>query len=131
MSAKSDGKAWGGEFRVPTDQRVESFSESISFDQRLADYDIDGSIAHSQMLAECWLLTQIEADAIREGLEEIRKDRFAIVVTEVPYQVNKSRLLERIGEVVRDKVVEGISDLRDESDPVSYTHLTLPTNREV
>ena len=49
-------------------------------------------------------------------IEEIRKDRFAIVVTEVPYQVNKSRLLERIGEVVRDKVVEGISDLRDESD---------------
>ena len=49
-------------------------------------------------------------------IEEIRKDRFAIVVTEVPYQVNKSRLMERIGEVVRDKVVEGISDLRDESD---------------
>ena len=49
-------------------------------------------------------------------IEEIRKDRFAIVVTEIPYQVNKSRLLERIGEVVRDKVVEGISDLRDESD---------------
>ncbi|MBT5913739.1 MAG: DNA gyrase subunit A [Rhodospirillaceae bacterium] len=49
-------------------------------------------------------------------IEEIRKDRFAIVVTEIPYQVNKSRLLERIGEVVRDKIVEGISDLRDESD---------------
>ena len=74
MSEKSDGKAWGGVFRVPTDQRVESFSESISFDQRLADDDIDGSIAHSQMLAECGLLTQTEADAIRKGLEEIRKD---------------------------------------------------------
>ena len=49
-------------------------------------------------------------------IEEIRKDRYAIVVSEVPYQVNKSRLLERIGEIVRDKVVEGISDLRDESD---------------
>ena len=52
----------------------------------------------------------------RAEIEEIRKDRFAIVVTEIPYQVNKSRLLERIGEVVRDKIVEGISDLRDESD---------------
>ena len=52
----------------------------------------------------------------RAEIEEIRKDRFAIVVTEVPYQVNKSRLMERIGEVVRDKLVEGISDLRDESD---------------
>jgi DNA gyrase subunit A len=49
-------------------------------------------------------------------IQEIRKDRFAIVVTEVPYQVNKARMMERIGEIVRDKIVEGISDLRDESD---------------
>ncbi len=52
----------------------------------------------------------------RAEIEEIRKDRFAIVVTEIPYQVNKSRLLERIGEIVRDKTIEGIADLRDESD---------------
>ena len=52
----------------------------------------------------------------RHHVEEIRKDREAIVVTEIPYQVNKSRLMERIGEVVREKLVEGISDLRDESD---------------
>ena len=52
----------------------------------------------------------------KASIEEIRKDREAIVVTEIPYQVNKSRLLERIGEIVRDKTVEGISDLRDESD---------------
>jgi DNA gyrase subunit A len=43
-------------------------------------------------------------------------DRTSIVITEIPYQVNKKSLLERIGELVRDKVVEGISDLRDESD---------------
>ncbi len=49
-------------------------------------------------------------------IEEIRKDRQAIIVSEVPYQVNKSRMLERIAELVRDKVVEGIADLRDESD---------------
>ena len=49
-------------------------------------------------------------------VEEIRKDREAIIVTEIPYQVNKSRMVERIAEVVRDKTVEGISDLRDESD---------------
>jgi len=52
----------------------------------------------------------------RATIEEIRKDREAIVVTEIPYQVNKSRLVERIAEVVREKQVEGISDLRDESD---------------
>jgi len=49
-------------------------------------------------------------------IEEIRKDRFAIVATEIPYQVNKSKLMERIGEVVNDKIIEGIADLRDESD---------------
>jgi len=52
----------------------------------------------------------------RAEIEEIRKDRFAIVVSEIPYQVNKAKLLERIGEIVREKVVEGIADLRDESD---------------
>ncbi|OAN50703.1 DNA gyrase subunit A [Magnetospirillum moscoviense] len=49
-------------------------------------------------------------------VEEIRKDREAIVVTEIPYQVNKARMLEHIAELVRDKKVEGVSDLRDESD---------------
>ena len=49
-------------------------------------------------------------------IEEIRKDREAIIVHEVPYQVNKSKLLERIAELVRDKEIEGIADLRDESD---------------
>ena len=48
--------------------------------------------------------------------EEIRKDREAIIVTEVPYQVNKARMLEQIAELVRDKKIEGVSDLRDESD---------------
>jgi DNA gyrase subunit A len=53
----------------------------------------------------------------RTHVEPIGKgDREALIVDEIPYQVNKSRLLERIGELVRDKQIEGISDLRDESD---------------
>jgi DNA gyrase subunit A len=52
----------------------------------------------------------------RAAIEEIRKDRLAIVVSELPYQVNKANLLERIAELVRNKEIEGISDLRDESD---------------
>jgi len=52
----------------------------------------------------------------RTNVEEIRKDREAIIVTELPYQVNKARMLERIADLVRDKRVEGIADLRDESD---------------
>jgi DNA gyrase subunit A len=49
-------------------------------------------------------------------IEEVRGERQAIIVEEVPYQLNKARLVERIAEVVREKRVEGISDLRDESD---------------
>ncbi len=52
----------------------------------------------------------------RVHIEEIRKDRDAIVVTEVPYQVNKARMLEQIAELVRDKRIEGVAELRDESD---------------
>jgi DNA gyrase subunit A len=51
----------------------------------------------------------------RTHIEELRKDREAIIVTEIPYQVNKARMVERIAEVVHEKIVEGISDLRDES----------------
>lgn len=49
-------------------------------------------------------------------IEEIRKDREAIIVTEIPYQVNKASMIEKIAEHVRSKKIEGISDLRDESD---------------
>lgn len=52
----------------------------------------------------------------RVDVEEVRKDRFALIVTEIPYQVNKSSMIEKIAEAVRDKRVEGISDIRDESD---------------
>ncbi|MGA0604513.1 DNA gyrase subunit A [Phenylobacterium sp. VNQ135] len=49
-------------------------------------------------------------------IEEIRKDREAIVITAIPYQVNKAALVERIAELVREKRIEGVGDLRDESD---------------
>ena len=52
----------------------------------------------------------------RAAIEKLSRDREAIVVTEIPYQVNKAKLIERIAELVRDKKIEGISDLRDESD---------------
>ena len=52
----------------------------------------------------------------RAAIEKFTRDREAIVVTEIPYQVNKAKLIERIAELVRDKKIEGISDLRDESD---------------
>jgi len=52
----------------------------------------------------------------RAAVERIGRDREAIIVTEIPFQTNKAKLIERIAELVRDKKLEGISDLRDESD---------------
>jgi DNA gyrase subunit A len=51
-------------------------------------------------------------------IEEIRKDRFAIIVDEIPYQVNKATMIEKIAELVRDKRLEGIAHIADESDRV-------------
>jgi len=50
------------------------------------------------------------------AFEEVRGDRMAIIVTELPYQVNKATLLEKMAELVKDKKIDGIADLRDESD---------------
>lgn len=58
-------------------------------------------------------IIQIRAKA---EIDIIRKNQQAIIITEIPYQVNKARLIERIAELVREKKLEGISDLRDESD---------------
>ena len=52
----------------------------------------------------------------KAAIEQVGKDRENIVVTEIPYQVNKSRLVERIADLVQTKKIEGISDVRDESD---------------
>ena len=52
----------------------------------------------------------------KTGLENLTKEKQAIIVTEIPYQVNKSKLVERIAELVNEKIIDDISDVRDESD---------------
>ena len=54
------------------------------------------------------------------SIETVRKEREAIIVTEIPYQVNKAAMVEKIAELVREKRIEGIADLRDESDRDGY-----------
>jgi len=67
-------KAWGGRFSQATDRRVEVFTESISFDQRLFEHDIAGSIAHARMLVQVGLLTPDECTQIEQGLTEIKAE---------------------------------------------------------
>ena len=99
-------KAWGGVFREPTDKRVEAFSESVSFDRRLADDDIDGSIAHARMLAACGLIGVEEADAIAQALEEIRGEiragRFEFTAAKEDIHLHiESALVARLGDTGR------------------------------
>ena len=67
-------KLWAGRFTEPTDALVERFTESVSFDRRLARHDIRGSIAHATMLAGVGVLSEADRDAIVEGLERILAD---------------------------------------------------------
>ena len=103
---QKSSKAWGGVFREPTDKRVEAFSESVSFDKRLADDDIDASIAHARMLAACGLMTVPEADAISRGLEEIRSEihgglfEFTAAKEDIHLHI-ESALTARLGDIGR------------------------------
>ncbi len=65
-------KLWSGRFTEPTNQLVEAFTESVSFDQRLYKQDIRGSIAHSKMLAKIGVLSSAEAKSIAQGLKDIQ-----------------------------------------------------------
>jgi len=64
-------KLWSGRFKKSTDALMETFSASISFDKRLYDCDIKGSIAHCKMLARCKIITSVESKKIIKGLQRI------------------------------------------------------------
>jgi argininosuccinate lyase len=103
-SKQTTVKPWGGRFTESTDSFVESFTESVSFDQRLALYDIMGSLAHVQMLAHVQVLTEAECEQISEGLEAIRKDieagrfQWQSALEDVHMNI-ESALVQGIGEV--------------------------------
>jgi argininosuccinate lyase len=99
-------KPWGGRFGERTDRRVEEFTESISFDRRLFEHDIRGSIAHAEMLAHVGLITPDECQQIVRGLTEIRAE---IVAGTFPFTLERedihmhveAALIDRIGDVGR------------------------------
>ncbi|QDT63522.1 argininosuccinate lyase [Calycomorphotria hydatis] len=99
-------KAWGGRFSGETDPRVEAFSESISFDARLAPYDIRGSQAHATMLAEVGLLTTEEKEQICTALTEIGGEiergemEYSAALEDIHMHI-ESALIKRLGDVGR------------------------------
>ena len=64
-------KLWGGRFEAGLEKWVEEFGASISFDQKMAEFDLKGSIAHVTMLGQTGIISQKEADQIKAGLEEL------------------------------------------------------------
>jgi len=100
---KSSNQMWGGRFAAGPDAIMEAINASISFDQRLAAQDIAGSRAHAAMLAATGILTNKDAEAIREGLLtvlseiEAGKFQFSTALEDIHMNV-ESRLKELIGE---------------------------------
>src|SRR6187549_4117786 len=75
------GKAWSGRFSEPLDALTQRFNASVDFDQRLAEFDIQGSLAHARMLARVKILTSEDLASIERGMaaiqDEIRSGKFA------------------------------------------------------
>ncbi len=99
-------KPWGGRFSGETDPRVEAFTESISFDYRLAAVDVRGSQAHARMLADVGLLDEVERDAIVAALDQILDDIISGAIprcTELEdvHMHIESALIERLGDAGR------------------------------
>ncbi|MBV1921853.1 MAG: argininosuccinate lyase, partial [Pseudomonadales bacterium] len=102
MADQSQDKPWGGRFSEATDAFVEAFTASVTFDQKMADQDINGSIAHATMLAEVGVLTHDEKQQIIDGLEEIRQDikdgnfEWSVSLEDVHMNI-EARLTDKIG----------------------------------
>jgi argininosuccinate lyase len=96
-------KMWGSRFRESISDLMERFSQSISFDKKLYKYDIEGSIAHAQMLSKQGIIKEEEGEKIVEGLNEIREEiekgdfKFQIQDEDIHTAIEK-RLLEKIGD---------------------------------
>lgn len=105
MAEKSSNKkTWGGRFATGTDARVEAFTESISFDHRLASFDVQASQAHAKMLAHVGLINKEEGEKIVAALDEIEKD---IAAGKMLY----SRSLEDIHTHIEQALIKKLGDI--------------------
>ncbi|MCA0988270.1 argininosuccinate lyase [Guptibacillus algicola] len=97
-------KLWGGRFTKQTNKLVEEYTASIQFDKELAEEDIEGSLAHVQMLSECGVITKNDKEEIKRGLnvvlEKIQSGEFEYDVSHEDIHMNiEKALIEEIGPV--------------------------------
>src|SRR5947209_12896178 len=106
MEPPKQQKTWGGRFQDGTDERVEAFTESISFDRRLYRQDVAASQAHARMLAQVGLLTADEAGRIIAALDDIAAQiergelPFSIKLEDIHTHIERA-LIERLGDIGR------------------------------
>ena len=101
--AAKSGKAWSGRFAEPLDSLTQRFNASVEFDRRLAEFDIQGSLAHARMLGRCKLVAAADVEAIERGmaqiLEEVRSGRFPWSIEREDVHFNiEHRLTEIVGD---------------------------------
>ena len=103
MTSSDTPKSWSGRFSVPVAETVKRYTASVLFDKRLATYDIQGSLAHAQMLCEVGILTEDDFSAIRQGLavirQEVEQDRFPWTLDDEDVHLNiEKRLTQLVGD---------------------------------
>ncbi|HZV62949.1 MAG TPA: argininosuccinate lyase, partial [Methylophilaceae bacterium] len=100
---KEKSKTWSGRFTEPVAELVKKYTASVSFDQRLAEYDIQGSLAHAHMLGAQGIISKTDVEAIENGLaeilQEIRNDSFvwSLDLEDVHLNIEK-RLTDKVGD---------------------------------
>ena len=130
----SKDKTWSGRFNEPVSELVKKYTGSIDFDKRLAEWDIQGSLAHAQMLVQSGVLSEEDLAAIRQGMAEIIAEikdgtiSWSLDLEDVHMNIER-RLTEKIGDAGKrlhtgrsrnDQVATDIRLwLRDESDHIS------------
>ena len=119
-------KLWEGRFAAPTAADADKFNESLSFDKKLYKADITASLAHSEMLGRCNIISEEDKTAIQEGLKSVLSDiesgKLEIAGQEDIHSFVENELVSRIGE--KSFIRRAAATIR--SPPISVSTRALP-----
>jgi argininosuccinate lyase len=143
MPMKKQIKKWSGRFNEPVDQLVQDYTASVNFDKRLAAYDIEGSLAHSEMLQKQKIISVSDFNKIKKGLlqinELIKENKFEWKIADEDVHLNiEKKLTELIGDAGKklhtgrsrnDQIATDLRlYLRDATDSIVKKIITLQKN---
>ncbi len=120
MESQNQKKLWGGRFTAPTNELVEEFTASISFDKRLYADDIAGSIAHARMLGSRRIISQSDTDALIAALQQVKEEieagdfNFSIALEDIHMNIES-----RLGEIVGLEIAGRLHTGRSRNDQVA------------